>query len=276
MVLGATIGALGSIGAGVASGLMSGHSMLRQYQYQRELQQQAAQLNYRYWRRQSLNQYDLNKRGLIKANYNPLLAVGSSSNASTGFTSTGNAVGADFGGVVSNAMEALNMRKEFEAKNAQIENLNADSSLKNAEQATETTKQAVNNANANLAESQRVLTDKNASWIDKKNAKELEKMSTEIKQLGALSDYYKMSGQAQILGAQAQGISASANAQDVRNRYQLGLQQNAINQQNANTNVYNANTNRGNISNSKTFGIAGFSFGTNKRGYSSRHFNNSK
>ena len=132
----AGIGALGALGSAGIGAFAAGHSAYQQYQYQRSLQEQAAELNYNYNKKytkwSSKNTPSYNRAGLEKAGYNPLLAlgnIGGSSSLGT-VTSAGSAGMPDYGEAVNNAFQALNYKKEKEQQEATIDNINQDTKLK--------------------------------------------------------------------------------------------------------------------------------------------------
>lgn len=130
----------GLVGAG-ASMLSSA----QQYQYQRKLQAQAAQLNYDYGQKSLLNSPTSTRQGLENAGYNPMLAVNNATaGANSGWTSTGQANGTDYASgisqFVSNAQNAMRIKNEtaqtesaVKTNEATARNQNAEASNREAE-----------------------------------------------------------------------------------------------------------------------------------------------
>lgn len=101
-----------ALSAGIGA-LASNASALKQYKYQSALQSQAAKLNYDYSLKSAENTPSATREGLVKAGYNPMLAVqNSTSGANSSWTSAGQASAPDYLGALSNAFELQRVKNE--------------------------------------------------------------------------------------------------------------------------------------------------------------------
>lgn len=131
MVLGATIGALGNIGASIASNAISSASNAKLMKLQ-------SALNYFYARKSALNQPSWNRQGLQDAGYNPMLAVqnatsGANSNWS-GLNSVENPGLSDaLSAGISNAQSFKHLENETKTAESQAEANEATAKNQNAQ-----------------------------------------------------------------------------------------------------------------------------------------------
>lgn len=229
-VASAGVSALGSIFGGMASNAIS-------VDQQKDLQRYQAALNYKYAKKSALNMPTFNRQGLENANFNPMLAISNGlSGANASWSTGGSATTSDLSGAVNNALNtALSVRQQNnqdKLANSQVAVNNADSVLKNNQAITEMYSQLEKLNHADLMQAQKMLTDKNVSWYDKQQAREDLRVANEIERTG---NEFKI-GMAQAIacqiGANAQMINSRANAQDVKNRYEIGKKANEIAEKN--------------------------------------------
>lgn len=109
-------GMLGSIGGAAIGGASNSRAARRQFEYQKQLQAQAAQLNYDYSLKSAENMPSSTRKGLENANYNPMLAVQNGTGSSSQFTSAGSAGSFDnqaaISSAISNATDLANIRNQ--------------------------------------------------------------------------------------------------------------------------------------------------------------------
>ncbi len=195
MVASAGIAALGSIAGSAIGGIASNASAFKQYKYQRKLNEQMADLNYRYGKKATVNQYGWQRKGLETAGYNPMLAIqGASGPANSSFASNGSAQQADMssmGHLVSNATDILQARKNVEQADSNIELNKANSDKLNAEATAQTIKNG---------------------YLDKREQKEIENIEGQSSLLRSQSNYYDnvLENQEKIAEIQANANVTSA------------------------------------------------------------------
>lgn len=127
-----TAGALaaGAAISGVLGGASSALGSYKQYKYQKKLQAQSAQLNYKYGKKTALNQYGWTRKSLEDAGYNPILAVSQGPvGMSGGYTSAGSAQSEDYSGLVNSALDFARYSQEKELNKANVKKANADTRL---------------------------------------------------------------------------------------------------------------------------------------------------
>lgn len=230
MVLGATIGALGNIVGGLASNALSSFQAEQLAAYQ-------AALNYKYAKKSALNMPSYNRQGYEKAGYNPMLALGNIGSANSGWTSATGLTTPDMSGIgssaISNALSLKQQDNQNRITDSQVDNYNADSILKQNQALTELYTQLEKINHADLMQAQKLLTDKDVSWYDKKQAREDLRVANEIERTG---NDFKV-GMAQAIASQ---ISANANmqasisnAKDVQSRLPINKQEAKIRNWNA-------------------------------------------
>lgn len=179
---------LGSLFGGLlGSGASSFVSMLgqyiggkQQYEYQRKLQEQSAQLNYDYGMKAAqntaLNSPTWNRTALQNAGYNPMLAVQnatSGANASSGWTSTGQAPAYDYSQGLSSG----------------IANAQSFARLKNEINQTESNVKA-NEATARNQNAEASNREAENPYISKREEANLGKLSAETSKLNRETDYF--------------------------------------------------------------------------------------
>lgn len=122
--------ALGSLGSSALSFLGASHGAYKQYKYQRELQQQAASLNYKYGKKTALNQYGWTRKSLESADYNPMLAVSQGPvGMSSGFTSAGSAQSEDYSAVATSALDFARYGLEKKLNKSTVNKTDAEKDL---------------------------------------------------------------------------------------------------------------------------------------------------
>lgn len=120
--------------AGIAAGgsvlnsaiglVAANHGAYRQYKYNSKLQQQAAQLNYKYAKKSAKNSPLWNRAGLEKAGYNPMLAVqNATSGANSSWTSPSSVSQPDYAGAVGNTISNATDMLRLKNENAQSESI---------------------------------------------------------------------------------------------------------------------------------------------------------
>lgn len=234
----AAISALGSV---AGAGLSNAMSVFKA----KQLAEHQAWLNYSYnkkWNKYSaLNNPTLTRRGLEKAGYNPLLSVQSGqgigpSNASS-FDSTNPDSSPDLSGVGSNAVNtALNLRKQINENattDAQVQNTNADTGLKNAQALTEQYKQANLNIDSQVKDAQKRLHDLDISNYERNQVRKDIETLTNYKRM--LNDYElgTISNSIQGLNAQTNRMNAVNNATDIQSRLPVNKEERKIREWNA-------------------------------------------
>lgn len=223
-VLSAAAPVLGSVVNGFANAVTA----YKQYKYQRDLQKLQAELNYKYWKKQykyqNANGYSQSRSGLERAGYNPMLAVTnglSPQGASSSYSSLGQASQADLSGLVSNATDISRMQRENAQVDATIENLNADSSLKDEQKNTEVSKQGVNNAES-------ALNMIHSNYLPAK-------YESEIKYNASATMRNVLEGQTAISNAESNRIQALSSDRLVRQQIQNLKKQGIVNENEAKT-----------------------------------------
>lgn len=226
----AAVSALGSVAGAGLSNAMSVYKA-------KQLAEHQAWLNYTY--NQKFNKWSalrnptFTRRGLENAGYNPLLAVQSGqgigpSNAST-FDSTNPDSSPDLSGIGGNAVDtALNLRKQMNENattEATVENTDADTSLKNAQTLTEQFKQANLNIDSQVKDAEKRLRDLDISNYERNQIRH---------DIDTLTNYKRMMNDYELgtISNQIQSRVAASNAQDVKNRYEIGSKANEIAEKN--------------------------------------------
>lgn len=202
-LIGAGISSLGNFAGGVFSNSLSAYKARKLSEYQ-------AFLNYKYSKNSAINSPLWNRKGLVKAGYNPMLALGNMQGANSNWSSMGSVTTPDMSNIgsnaVSNAMAVKQQSNQDTLTDAQAENYNADSVLKNSQSITELYTQLEKINHADLMAAQKKLTDKDVEWYDKKQAREDLRVANEIERTG---NEFKV-GMAQAIASQ---INANANRQ---------------------------------------------------------------
>ena len=179
----------GSVLSGALGAVGNSLSAYQQSQLQKSLMKYQAQLNTKYSRINTLNQYSWQRQGLERAGYNPQLAwQGAEGVASTGWANSGQAsdsrLGSSFGEGINNALSFAQQLNNDKMTDAQVMNYNADSVLKNNQAITEMYSQLEKLNHADLMSAEKVLTDKDVSWYDRKQAREDKRLANEIEKTG--------------------------------------------------------------------------------------------
>lgn len=192
-VIGSGIGTFGNVLSGIGNYVFGRKNMLRQYQYQKALQEHAAKLNYNYMLRQANELPQAQRTGLENAGYNPLLALGGM-NSSTAFAGTGSAglsspQGFDnFGDSIANAYKVFHQQEKLNNKtldqmDSNINNNNANSALAEQQAKTEESKRNLMADESMLKQSQYMLNqvemmlrNKDLEWYDRRALAETKSM----------------------------------------------------------------------------------------------------
>lgn len=134
MVISAGIMAAGALASGALGVAGNAASTKKQYEYQRRLQAQAAQLNYNYNRQWAQNSPTFTREGLEAGGYNPMLAVQNGTSNATSWTSPGQSQSVNYGDSIqagfSNVLDFQKLRNETAQSQAVAQNLNADTAGK--------------------------------------------------------------------------------------------------------------------------------------------------
>lgn len=204
----AALNGASSIGTGFLNNMFAGKSMLRQYKYQRSLQEHAAQLNYNYGIKQAQELPQATRKGLESAGYNPLLAIGNF-NTGNGFTSAGSAGLAtpqvdsgNLGGDIVNAYRAFQLERKMNAKqidqiDSVIKTNEANAALASQQAQTEQNKRDYYQSQVALNNIDTRLKNEELPWVARKRLMEIK------------TGY--QNAQANFLGAEAQKLNSSAN-----------------------------------------------------------------
>ena len=211
----AGIGALGTIAGGMMSNSLSAYQARKLAEYQ-------SLLNYQYSKKSALNNAIWNRKSLEKAGYNPMLALGNMQGANSNWSSLSTVPTPDMSNIgsnaVSNALAVKQQSNQDTITEAQSNNYNADTALKNSQSITELYTQLEKINHADLMSAQKRLTDKDVSWYDKKQAREDLRVANEIERTG---NDFKV-GMAQAIASQISANSVHqmsiSNAKDVSSR----------------------------------------------------------
>lgn len=203
-------------GGAVSGGL----GLLGQYLnvgYQKELQEHAGAVNYKYAEKTSRNQPTWNRAGLESAGYNPMLAVqNATSGANSGWTSTGQANPVDLAGDVSTGIANAQSFQRLRNETAQT-----DSNIK------------LNEANSRNAIQDSISKEIHNKYLDSREQKELG-------QIGAQTD--KLIRETSFLDQLADNMEAQRRLQEMGINLDYRARIYGANKGYAGT-VYNANTN---------------------------------
>lgn len=201
---------------GLFDGLFSsGLGMLGQYLnvgYQKELQEHAGAVNYKYAEKTARNQPTWNRAGLESAGYNPMLAVqNATSGANAGWTSAGTAnpvdLAGDYASGISNATNIQHMKNE------------TNTALAQQDQAYATADELKSRNAINVAKLPYVSSREKAEIAN--TEAQSAKLENDIHYQNEMIDYYKNSLKLQEMGLQPQIINAGANATNAKtNRLQ--------------------------------------------------------
>lgn len=231
-IVSAGIGALGNIAGGLASNALSSQQM-------KDMAQYSAKLNYKYWKKQMLNQPTFYRTGLENANYNPMLALGGMQSGNSNWSQMANPTTPDLSNVgssaVSNALSVRQQKNNDDMTEAQVQNFNADTVLKTSQSLTQQYEQLEKLAHTDLMKADKVLRDKQATYQDKQNAwydkrvnEEILHSQTDRKVMleNALSN--RIQAYSSGTSARASLINANANAKDVESKVEQRLHQNEL------------------------------------------------
>ncbi len=238
MSLAAVIGGLLGAGSSALGSMMSYKSAKKLQNHQYELNNSSIRLNTPYLL-ENIPSYE--RIGYEKAGYNPLLALGSSSSMpSPGFSANSSGVSSDLGSSVSSGINSALVAKQNKAT---VENIKADTSLKNQQGETEKARRVQMDFQNAMLDVQKHLADKDLSTYERR----------------FYSDLYEQFQRAE--NYRANSAIGMMNAQTNRMNYQVNSANAATNKQNADIARYNAETNR----NRKSIQIGKFGYSFSHR-----------
>lgn len=221
--------------AGVIGGLFGGASSalgsLMSYQSAKKLQQHQYDLNQRSLRESPLNA----RKGFVDAGYNPLLSLGSSSQ---GFSANSSGVPSDMSsGVTSGVNSALSAKQN----RATVDNIKADTSLKNQQGETEKARRVQMEFQNAMLDVQKHLADKDLSTYDRRFYANLYEQFQRAENYKAQSAIGMMNAETNRMNYQVNSANAATNRYNAESSRMNAYS----NSRNARTNSYNADTNRG-------------------------------
>lgn len=236
MALGAFLGAaLGGVGSSALSSVMN-------YNYAKKLMDKQYDINIRTLR----NAPSASRQGYVDAGYNPLLALGSNQ---AGFSASSSGVGAD---LTSGLEQGINSAIAMKQNKAQINNINADTALKNNQGETEKAKRIQMEFQNAMTDVETHLRQKDLSTYEKRFYSDLYEQMQRAENYRANSAVAQMNAETNRMNARTQKYSAESERM---NAYS--------NSRNARTNAYNADTNRG----SRSIKVGPFSASWTPRNY---------
>lgn len=225
-VVGAGIGAIGNVVGGLASNTLSAYE-------QEQMARLQASLNYKYWKKQQLNQPSLSREGLEKANYNPMLALSNigAGAGSSSWTSGSSYTAPDLSGVgnstVNNALAVRQQTNQDKITESQVGLNNANSVLSQNRALTETYTQLEKMAHTDLMEADKILRDKQASYQDKQNAWYDKQVTAQLQRMQIQNKVDLMNAFSGQVQANSSMINAGSNVRDVESRIIQRKYQNA-------------------------------------------------
>lgn len=234
-----------SFGAALAGLFGAGGSALSSminYQSAKKLMDRQYKINLNTLR----NAPSASREGFVNAGYNPLMALGSSQ---AGFSASSSGVGADLtSGLEQGVSSAIAMKQN----KAQINNINADTALKNNQGETEKARRVQMEFQNAMTDVETHLRQKDLSTYEKRFYSNLYEQMQRAENYRANSAVAQMNAETNRMNARTQKYSAESERM---NAYS--------NSRNARTNAYNADTNRGR----RSFGAFGFNASFTPRNY---------
>lgn len=218
---------LGALVGGIFGGINSAASAAMNYNYAKKLMDKQYNINLNTLR----NAPKASREGFVNAGYNPLMALGSSQ---AGFSASSSGVGAD---LTSGLEQGINSAIAMKQNKAQINNINADTALKNNQGETEKAKRIQMEFQNAMTDVETHLRQKDLSTYEKRFYSNLYEQMQRAENYRANSAVAQMNAETNRMNARTQKYSAESERM---NAYS--------NSRNARTNAYNADTNRGNRS----------------------------
>lgn len=227
---GALIGGITS-GVGIIANALSSRKAFRR---QKELMQLQADLNYRYNRDQTINQYSWQRRGLTNAGYNPLLALqGAAGPSAQSWAGSPSSPQADFTGFASDFANATDKMLSQQRYKAELDNLNSQTTLNSSNQRLNTERGLNLMADTDLKTTQNEI-----EKIERDNRSNLLNSQIHKNLVSARSDM--LNAIANQTSANASQISA--NAQRIKADSDVNYQNNLIKQIKTNMNLTKSQT----------------------------------
>ena len=204
-LIGGAFGLAGSFGSNAMSVGMS-----------KELQEHQAKLNWKYAKKNALEMPGFNRQGLEAAGYNPMLALGNLQGAQSSWSASNSLQSSDMSNLGNNAISnAISLKQQENQNNlteAQVDNYNADSVLKNYQTMTQVFEQLEKQNRADLYEAEKKLTDKKTSNFEREQAREDIRLANEIDRTQKEYKVGMLNAGANMTSANANRVSANANA----------------------------------------------------------------
>lgn len=221
MGAGAAIGAL--FGGGAMGGISSALGALLSYNVQKKLMQKQYDLN-----QQAIKAYyGANRYSLEHAGYNPLLGIPGST--AQGFTASTTGANVDFAGAVKSGIDAVNSAKqvqnETKATESQVNVNSADQALKEEQARTEQAKREQMAIDNLKTKAETTLTDKESSWYDKRQAKELDKIVSDAEFNRGMLEVNKYNSETQRMEYYNNLRNAKSNEMNARTNSAVGASQ---------------------------------------------------
>lgn len=204
-------GALGGIGSFFGNMVTGAVSSSRAWKYTQRAMNYQDQLNRAYTR----DSYGLQREGLEKAGYNPLLALGSSANSAI-YNGSATPTDSENGThAIQSAIQAQQLKNETAMTKSNIESQEASSALANEQAKTEQSKRVNMDFQNAMLDVQKHLAQKDLSWYDRK----------------ANATLYELMQRAERYQAQSaiDALNAQTKKQEVVNNYRLGQAEHELN-----------------------------------------------
>lgn len=226
-VVGAGIGALGNVIGGLSSNALSSQQM-------KEMASYTAKLNYKYWKKQMLNQPTFYRQGLESANYNPMLALGGMQSGNSNWSQMANPTTPDMSNIgsstISNALAVKQQENQNRSTDANVEKTNAETQLTQSKVVTESFEQMKKQVETMEIDTRRQLNQKNIDWYETDQLRKTLDSLTNYKRM--LNDYELGIRNVQVNSAIAgsQQMNAVTNAKDVNSQIDIRNQEKKIKQ----------------------------------------------
>lgn len=187
------------------------------YRRQLSLMNHQNELNKDFSKWSLLNSPNFQRQGLESAGYNamlPFMGSGSSINYSHASTSIPGANGGfsssdDLNSALINAFQAFNLNKKSVDSTVAVNN--ATTNKINEETQTERIRRTGMEIDNLIKQNEKIISDSNAKWADKKNAAEWNKLLSEARNLNVLSDFIPYNAISGRIGAYASGLNAKSS-----------------------------------------------------------------
>lgn len=197
-------------GMNEASNSLAYHRQLSLMNYQN-------QLNKDYSKWSLLNSPGFQRQGLVNAGYNamlPFMGSGSSMNYSNASASIPGSNGGfssneDLNSALSNAYQTYNLNKKSVDSTIAVNNATTEKISEEAQ--TERIRRTGMEIDNLIKQNEKIISDSNAKWIEKKNAAEWNKLLAEARNLNVVSDFIPYNAVSGRIGAYASGLNAKSS-----------------------------------------------------------------